>query len=465
MPFFIKPKVSSVNRGNKRKKQKKKQPPQQPKKPSEDISSDEDLLENGEDKTEEVYSDDEEHETAQEKKIRLAKVYLKEIEKEEQRRLEEKSDEDGRLSSDVISRRLKQDYLKQTGRFKTFIADQYTGVDLQGVSVLKNRDHRGSVTCLCLTSDDKFLFSGSKDGGVVKWSLETNKRVGSVPYTREQESELFNGHSKVILSMALSSDDQFLVVGDETKDIQIWNPKDLKHMKTLKGHQNSVTGVVFKKNSHILYSCSKDRSVRVWSLDEMAFVETLFGHQSPIMSIDAMSRERALTAGGMDNTIRLWKIPEESQLIFNGHSGSIDTVCFINEEHFVSGGDDGQICVWSVMKKKPLCSVKEAHGVSAQNGQALWVTAVASLKNTDLVASGSNCGHVKLWRLGQSYRTIEFCFDVAICGFVNCLAFSGNGDRIVVAVGREYKFGRWDIVKQAKNSIVVAPLLKAAAAE
>lgn len=457
MPFFIKSNSSTEGRGNKRKKQKKKPPPPKPPKASnEEVSSDEDLLENGDDKHDETYSDDE---TAQEKKIRLAKAYLKEIEAEEKRRLEEDADGDGALSGDVISKRLKEDYLKQTGRFKSFIADQYCGVDLESVSVLKCRDHRGSVTCLCVTSDDKYVFSGSKDGGIVKWSLEEKKRVAGIPHTT-QNGQIVLGHKKVILTMTLSSDDQFLVVGDESKDIQIWNPNDLKHINTLKGHQNAITGVVFKKNSHILYSCSKDRSVRVWSLDEMAFVETLFGHQNAITGIDALSKERALTAGGMDNTIRLWKIPEESQLIFNGHTGSIDTICFVNEQHFISGGDDGQICVWSVMKKKPLCSAKDAHGVNPQNGQPFWVTAVASLKNTDLVASGSYCGNVKLWKLGEAFRSIVLCFDVPLVGFVNSIVFCSGGDRIVVAIGQEFKFGRWDVVKQAKNSVVVVPLLK-----
>lgn len=73
----------------------------------------------------------------------------------------------------------------------------------------------------------------------------------------------------------------------------------------------------------------------------MAYIETLFGHQDGITDIDALMKERALTAGGRDCTIRLWKIVEESQLVFNGHSGSIDTVRLVNEETFISGGDDG----------------------------------------------------------------------------------------------------------------------------
>lgn len=113
-----------------------------------------------------------------------------------------------------------------------------------------------------------------------------------------------------------------------------------------------------------------------------------FGHQCPITSIDALSRERAITSGGFDKSIRIWKIVEESQLMFNGHENSVDAVKLINEENFLSCGDDGQLCVWGCLKKKPLCSVKLAHGKDNSNGQPMWISSIATLLNTDLVASG-----------------------------------------------------------------------------
>jgi ribosomal RNA-processing protein 9 len=46
------------------------------------------------------------------------------------------------------------------------------------------------------------------------------------------------------------------------------------------------------------------------------------------------------------------------------------------------------LSLWGSMKKKPLCSVPAAHGKSKENNQANWISSVASLTNTDLVASG-----------------------------------------------------------------------------
>lgn len=48
------------------------------------------------------------------------------------------------------------------------------------------------------------------------------------------------------------------------------------------------------------------------------------------------------------------------------------------------------LCIWSCLKKKPLHIIKDAHGINPNNFQPFWITAVASLLNTNLVASG-NC--------------------------------------------------------------------------
>jgi len=45
------------------------------------------------------------------------------------------------------------------------------------------------------------------------------------------------------------------------------------------------------------------------------------------------------------------------------------------------------IGLWSALKKKPICTTQLAHGVG-DNGVANWITAIAVVVNTDLVATG-----------------------------------------------------------------------------
>ena len=43
-----------------------------------------------------------------------------------------------------------------------------------------------------------------------------------------------------------------------------------------------------------------------------------------------------------------------------------------------------------MMKKKPLFTVRAAHGVDPINQVPHWISAIASLPMTDLIASGEN---------------------------------------------------------------------------
>ncbi|KAM9226985.1 uncharacterized protein RG961_006126 [Leptosomus discolor] len=225
-------------------------------------------------------------------------------------------------------------------------------------------------------------------------------------------------------------------------------------------------GLSFRKGTHQLYSASHDRCVKVWNVAENAYVETLFGHQDVITGLDSLSRECCVTAGGRDGTVRLWKIPEESQLVFCGHQGSIDCIQLINEEHMVLGADDGSVALWGLTKKKPLTLARQAHGTQEAQGlqQPYWISAVAALHSSDLLATGSHSSSVKLWKCGEGFRKLEPLWDIPLVGFVNSLKFSAAGDFLVAGRGQEHRLRRWWRVKEAKKSICIIPLKRKAAA-
>lgn len=347
--------------------------------------------------------DEEMEETAHERKIRLAKKYLEQIEREEEDRIESNEID----SSVVIRNRLRQDVLESAGRFIKKVSQDYTGIDLGNARHLKN-GHRLSITCLVSCSSKNVIFTGGKEGRLIKWCLKTCQKLKIIPEIKK-DNKTDVGHSSSILSLAISSDSKFLTSCDESNSIKVWDPETLNLYKNLTGHRAPVTGLSFRKSTHTLYSCSKDRTVKVWNLEtetDMAYLETLFGHQESITSIDSLFKERLITSGGTDSTIRIWKIIEESQLVFQATNGtSIDTVKYLDEQHFLSGSDDGlvfnhlsvylhhsleshnrSISLWGIQKKKPLFTVPRAHGVGSSTPN--WITAIATLVNTDIFASG-----------------------------------------------------------------------------
>ncbi|XP_037092706.1 LOW QUALITY PROTEIN: U3 small nucleolar RNA-interacting protein 2-like, partial [Pollicipes pollicipes] len=456
MPFFIRKKPSSKVKAKKDKK--KQRPVEAPaakrarlvEEEDEEIDSDE--LEDEPVAAEEPELSETELETAQEKRLRLAKLYLEEIERQERGRAESEAAERAGRS---VSERLRQDVLERAGRLQRPLADAVRRPQPAEVRRLRCRQLQLPVTCALLSPDDRHLYTGSKDCALIKWCLETCRRVQVVPGGRKGTEDKHQGHTTHIMSMAISSDNKYLVSGDMSHLIQLWEPATLSRLHVFRGHRGAVTGLAFQRGTHQLFSASADRMVKVWSVHDRSYIESLFGHQDGVTAVDALSRERAVTAGGRDNTVRVWKLAEESQLVFTGHRDSIDCIKLINEEHFVTGGQDGMVCLWSVAKKKPLCSVPRAHGLDPDSRQPRWVSAVGALVNSDLVASGSWDGQVRLWRCAAGFGSLAPLMALPAAGFVNALVFSASGDRLLVGCGQEHRLGRWWRLRDAANQVLL----------
>ncbi|NWU76490.1 U3IP2 protein, partial [Onychorhynchus coronatus] len=401
-------------------------------------------------------AEEEVEETPQEKKLRLAKQYLEELRQLGESRpapVPRRGGPGARPSSHALPAHIP-------------LSLQVQPPDPTSIRVL--RGHQLPVTCLVISPDDRFIFSASKDGSLIKckWEVDSGKRLCVVPGGKKGTEERHMGHASHILCMAISSDGKYLATGDRNKLIMIWDTATCKRLHIFTGHRDAVSGLSFRKGTHQLYSASHDRCVKVWNVAENAYVETLFGHQDVITGLDSLSRECCVTAGGRDGTVRLWKIPEETQLVFSGHQGSIDCIQLINEEHMVSGADDGSLALWGLTKKKPLALARQAHGVQDAQGleQPYWISAVAALRNSDLLATGSHSASVKFWKCGEGFRRLEHLWDIPLVGFVNSLKFSSSGDFLVAGIGQEHRLGRWWRIKEAKNSICIIPLKQKATA-
>ena len=290
------------------------------------------------------------------------------------------------------------------------------------------------------------------------------------PSKSAKESTVISHHTDSILSVAASSDNQFVVTGGDDHRLIVWSASTLEPLKVFSQHRDSVTSLAFRRGTNQLYSASKDRTVKTWSLNELAYVETLFGHQDCIVDIAALAQERCLSAGARDRTARLWKVVDETQLIFLGGGGgnkksyksdersadetkytvgSLDRVAFIDEDTFVTGSDNGSLMLWNVQKKKPVFTYPLAHGlqqvenladVSAEHHpedadniprtpQPRWVTALATVPYSDVIVSGSWDGWVRAWRVSHDKRRIEALGPVG----VREASHQGNGS---AATGR-----------------------------
>ncbi|KAF7315331.1 WD-REPEATS-REGION domain-containing protein [Mycena indigotica] len=469
-------------------------------------------------------SGEEDNETPAEKRLRLAQLYLDSVKEG----LAEGEFDAAEIDKELISARLQKDVMEHSGKMHLFVADTLDFT--QAPAVLRTRGHRFSVTSAVASESGQHLFTSGKEGSIIKWDLASGKRLETFfkvqpPTTAKGKGKQkstthtsVEGHTDSVLALAISSDGKYLASAGKDRRIGVWDAEKGVWMTAFigqVGHKDVVSAISFRKGTHQLYTGSYDRTLKVYDLTPgvMGYVETLFGHQDHVLSLDALRGETCISVGGRDKTVRYWKIADETQLVFRGGGrskirdvldgglkgeddeedekmegtskpkeksrkfieGSMECVAMIDETTFVSGGDSGSLCLWSTQKKKPVFTQPIAHGLhetqSATEGVVetpRWITAVASLRYSDLIASGSWDGDIRIWKLDAKLKSFELVGTVPAPGVVNSLQFltptkdleaewatSGRSPLLVVGLGKEHRLGRWWNIKDGFNGSMV----------
>lgn len=137
-----------------------------------------------------------------------------------------------------------------------------TGKTISADSVKLYKGHHLSVTCVALTQDGKYAFTGSKDCTISKCKIffrkskilgdvETGKKIFTFPGGRyflllfflisRHANQKSSGHSGQVLALAISSDGKFLASAGKDQTIKIWDAIAQKLIDTFKGHRDIIS--------------------------------------------------------------------------------------------------------------------------------------------------------------------------------------------------------------------------------
>ena len=68
-----------------------------------------------------------------------------------------------------------------------------------------------------------------------------------------------------------------------------------------------------------------------------------------------------------------------------------------------------------------------SHGVDPTNQDPHWVSALAAHRNTDLLLTGSRDGWLRVWQVGEGFRSLTELNKIAVLGLTNSLSISECG--------------------------------------
>ena len=278
------------------------------------------------------------------------------------------------------------------------------------------RAHSDTTLTLALSPDEHTLASGSEDGSVKLWDVESGALLWSCWNTQGTWSLAFSPdgrllasggvdstvrlwdpklgtlleevpHPSSVISLAWSPDGSLLATGDFAGTIRLWAippGEPATCMQTLAGHRMWVHSLAFAPDGSVLVSASWDGTVKLWQVESGRYLQTLSGHTDKVRWVAWSPDGGMLASGSFDHTIRLWDGKLGTvRAVLHGHSGDVYSLAFTPESrHLLSGSDDGTLRLWEVERAQ---CVRVIQGSVASLNDLDW-----SPDGTQLVTGGTD---------------------------------------------------------------------------
>eukprot|EP00299_Pterocystis_sp_00344_P003114 c1354_g1_i1.p1 GENE.c1354_g1_i1~~c1354_g1_i1.p1 ORF type:complete len:420 (+),score=90.63 c1354_g1_i1:450-1709(+) len=203
-----------------------------------------------------------------------------------------------------------------------------------------------------------------------------------------------------ITSVSWVKQGNYIAVGFDNSDVQLWDAEQGRMLRTMKGHAARVSALDW--NNHILSSGSRDTNiinhdVRIAN----HVVSTLSGHTQEICGLKWSEDGTQLASGGNDNLVQIWSLASATtanvnaspMFTFNQHQAAVKALawCPWQQNLLATGGgsadrtirfwntSNGQ-CVNSIDTYSQVCAltwskhekeIVSAHGYS-QNQISIW---------------------------------------------------------------------------------------------
>ena len=316
--------------------------------------------------------------------------------------------------------------------------------------------HHMQITSLIISPSNKLLISGSMDGKIIVWDLQTTRQVSRL-----------SGAANRILCLAITSDSKYIVSGSDNYNsllqslvvsrdsrylvsgpgVRLWNIREAREEYVI-GAEVLFVSVFSRDNKYLVYS-GQDSLINIWNIQEKYKEFVMEGHSLSVLCIDISKDNRHVASGSADTTVRLWDFQQAVQeAVLQGHTSSVVRVMFTdNCKYVISSSTDYTARVWSVEYKHIVYVVEE-------EGNHLGIIITASSDSMNLVYGINRRIGIMDLSVG-SVKKLEGHID-----YISCIALVQDSSFVVTGSGfsrnsEDCTVRVWDIIEKKQTSVFV----------
>ena len=257
--------------------------------------------------------------------------------------------------------------------------------NLESNSCIRTFRHSSYVFCLAATVDANWLLSGDRSGSVLLWDTTTGQQLASV-----------KAHSDTVSCLKVTPDGRSFVSGSWDHSLKLWRFEALQQpVIEFSGHSHRVNACAVSSDGSRIFSGSNDMSIRVWNSTTGQLLASIQSHSSGVTSL-ALSGS-LLLSGSYDFNLKLWDVGSMQLLHTLRHSDFVHSVAASSDGSLVLsgggskyGGNEYSVCVWDAVSGAQLAAMQE---------HSDEVHCITLSSDGRLAASASTDGTICVWDL------------------------------------------------------------------
>ncbi len=225
-------------------------------------------------------------------------------------------------------------YEARTGRLMQYCGDRNTAANYW----------------FAFSQDQKLLAFADERNDAVVWDIAAKKQL-----------HRFTGHDKSIYTGAFCPGGKFLVTGSEDGSVRVWSVDTGKERKKLSSHDGKgLWRVAFSADGKLLATTGQTGRATLYDTATWS-VRRHFDRKaadSPFVALSADGKTLAADSG--ENTFSLWDVSTGKVTgPITGHLGRVSSGAFTPDgKYLVTGSADGTALVWNVAELRPEAPVR-----------------------------------------------------------------------------------------------------------
>ena len=281
----------------------------------------------------------------------------------------------------------------------------------------------GMVNSAVFSPDGRYVLTGDESGEVKIWEADTGEHIRT-----------FSGNTEILHDVSISPDGKYFVTGSNGKKVNIWNIETGILERSLKIPDSEVYAVAFSPDSRLVAAGGRLPKIRIWETETGNELKSLSGHYGSVYALKFNPEGRYLASASGDKTIIMWDLEAGSTVNMNllyRHEAAVSSLTFSTDGNFLySGSRDHMIVIWENIGRE------EYYMRNTFTGHRGAVNSVAVNSDDTWIVSGSGDGTVRRWIIDtgedEILATDTAIRDIAMNG-IRSVAISPDDSSIIAS--------------------------------